>query len=207
MDVTSTIAALRQRCPSFSNRVFGAAKITEINLESATNPVALPACYVMCIRENADGPNQVENGLQQVVEARVAVVILVSNQQDERGQKGAVEAENLKAEIFKAILGWSPTPDPQSIYVYDQMWVLANNRSVLAIQVEFTCDYALGVDDSRIPDQLNEDCGYFDKMYMDVDKIETPPGAPDGQIDTHIELKGLYGDSIPKSSENSESEG
>lgn len=194
MDVTTTIEAIRNHCPSFDKRVFGSAQIAQIDLEKF-NPTGLPACYVMCIRENSGSPNQCENGFYQEIDARVAVVIMVSNHDDERGQRASTKAERLKEEIIKGICGWSPTGDPQAIYEFDQMWVLANNRAVLAIQLEFLCTYALGYADSRIPDQLNEDCGNFDTVVADVDKIETPPGAPDGHIDTHFEVHDLYGDS------------
>jgi len=202
MDVTSTIQALRERCPSFHNRVFGTAQMAQVDLENI-NPEEHPSAYVMCIREDSDDLSVTENSYRQEVTARVAVVLLVPNH-DERGQLASANAEQLKEEVFKAILGWSPNHDKQSIYVYEQMWVLINNRAYLGIQLEFTVIYAISAVDTRIPDQLEEDTGRFDTLDMSIDKIETPPGAPDGKEDVHMRLINLYGDSDDESeSENS----
>jgi hypothetical protein len=192
MDVTSTIKALRERCNSFNNRVFGAAQLAEVDLDHI-NPEAFPTAYVMCIREDPSNLQSTENSYYQEITATVAVVLLLNNQ-DERGQSSASAAEALKDEVFKAILGWAPANDPMSIYEYSSMWVLVNNRALLGIQLEFDITYAIGVDDTRIPAQLEEDCGNFDTLDMSVDKIETPPGAPDGREDLHVRLTDLYGD-------------
>ncbi len=193
MDVTSTIRALRERCPSFQNRVFGTAQMAQVDLENI-NPAEHPSAYVMCIREDTNDVSVTENSYRQEVTARIAVVLLIPNQ-DERGQLASARAEKLKDEVFSAILGWAPAHDPNSIYVYEQMWVLVNNRAYLGIQLEFSVIYAISAIDTRIPGQLEEDCGLFDTLDMSVDKIETPPGEPDGQEDAHLRLINLYGDS------------
>ena len=192
MDVTSTIDALRERCPSLHNRVFGAAQLGEADLEHIS-PENYPAAYVMCIREDPSEPQMTENSYYQEIVATVAVALFIP-QQDERGQASHVAAEVLKEEVFRAILGWAPDIDPQAIYEYSAMWVIMNNRELLGIQLEFDITYAIGVDDTRIPAQLEEDCGNFDTLDMSVDKIETPPGAPDGREDLHVRLTDLYGD-------------
>jgi hypothetical protein len=201
MDVTSTIKALRERCPSFQQRVFGTAQMAQVDLENI-NPEMHPSAYVMCIREDTDDLSVTENSYRQEVTARVAVVILTPNE-DERGQLASARAEQLKEEVFKALLGWSPNHDRNSYYVYEQMWVLVNNRAYLGIQLEFTLVYAISSVDTRIPDQLEKDCGRFDTLDMSIDKIETPPGAPDGQEDVHMRLINLYGDSDDESESES----
>jgi len=201
MDVSSTIKALRQRCSSFGGRVFGLAQMAAKDLETI-NPEEHPSAYVACIREDAMDVTVTENSYRQEVSATVAVYILVANQ-DDRAQTSAAEAEQLKEEIFKAILGWAPSDDHNSIYIYEDMQIFVNNRAFLGIQLNFSIIYALGPDDTRIPDQQAEDFGNFDTLNMSVDKIETPPGAPDGREDARVVIEHLYGDSETSESENS----
>lgn len=198
MDVTSTIKALRERCPSFENRIFGVASWGAFSLD-AVNPESLPAAYVVPIDENPSEAQRTANSYYQEITAAVGVVIVMNNEADERGQDASATAESLKKEIYKAILSWSPTDDPQAIYENPRQQTIHCDRAVLIWQLTFECTYAIGLEDTRQPDQLAEDCGNFDSMHVDVDMISSS-GAPDGKIDATVHLTDLYG------SDESESE-
>ena len=206
MDVTSTIAAVRARCPSFSRRVFGAAEFSQLTREGV-NPEALPACYIVCTDEVPENLQATENSYYQVIEARVAVVILASNVRDSRGQHGHAELEKLKEEVFGAILGWSPIKiDKNAIYEYAGYKLMLNDRAVCQGQFDFRLTYAIGSGDTRIPALLNPDVklekgdpdldeipvGEFDTVEADVDIIQQPDNKPDGIKETHFQIKGLY---------------
>ena len=100
MRVSTTIKALRERCPIFNERVFGAAEFNA--LPEVINPEALPAAYVFTLNESPEELQRTENHFYQEITATIAVVVLVPTG-DERGQAGADLVEDCKEQIFKAI--------------------------------------------------------------------------------------------------------
>lgn len=189
MRVSSTIKALRERCPSFKKRVFGAIEWTSL---SAINPADYPAAYVFTVSENPKELQRTENWYHQEITATIAVVIAVPSA-DLRGQDAGDLVEDLKEEVFKAILSWSPTSDQHCVYEYSNYRVLDTGAApkVWFVQLEFSVDYAIGYEDTRQPDELAETTGVLDKMYTDVDMIGDK-GKPDGQIDAKLRLKNVY---------------
>ena len=203
MRVSSTIKALRERCPSFNKRVFGL--MEWVNL-SAINPKDLPAAYVFTVSENPQELQRSENWYYQEVTATVAVVLAVSSA-DIRGQDAGDLVEDLKDEVFKAILSWAPLSDNQCIYSYSNYRVLDNSASpkVWFVQLEFTCDYVIDDKDTRQPQQLAEDCGNFDTVYSDVDMIGDD-NKPDGNIDAKVRITGLYDENTQSVAQDDEVE-
>lgn len=201
MRVSSTIKALRERCPSFNQRVFGLMEWVSL---SAINPKDFPAAYVFTVSENPEDVQRAENWYYQEVAATIAVVIAVPSS-DIRGQDAGDLLEDLKAEVFKAILCWAPNGDNNCTYAYSNYRVLDNSASpkVWFVQLEFTCDYVIDSGDTRQPLQLAEDCGNFDKLYSDIDMIGDD-GKPDGQIDAKVRLKGLYDNNIQSDTQDDE---
>ena len=106
MRLDPIIAALRRRCPSFENRFAGAAEWAGLTEDEAP---ALPAAYVVPLAEDAGG-NESQVGYQQTVTNTFAVIVLVSNVCDERGQKAFDSLEDLRLELFRAILSWLLLP-------------------------------------------------------------------------------------------------
>lgn len=188
MRVSSTIKALRERCPSFGNRVFGAMEWNNLSV----NPKNYPAAYVFTVSENPKELQRTENWYYQEVTATVAVVIAVPSA-DIRGQDAADLVEDLKEEVFKAILSWSPTADKNCVYEYANYRVLDNSEvpAIWFVQLELTCDYAINASDTRQPTELAETSGNFDTLYSDVDMIGDD-GKPDGQIDAKLRMTGFY---------------
>ncbi len=190
MKVSSTIQALRERCPSFQQKIFGAAEYQ--NLVNAINPEQLPAAYVFTISENPQTLQRLENSYYQEVDATIGIVLVVSSE-DVRGQSAVDFAEDLKAEIFKAILGWAPLGDRNCTYEYSNYQLLDSSMcpAALFIQLEFSCPYVIDVDCTRIPEQLNEDTTEIHTVAVDVDMIDKD-NKPDEQIDARFRVKDLW---------------
>lgn len=190
MKVSSTIQALRERCPSFKERVFGVAEYQ--NLSNVINSETLPAAYVFTISENPQTLQRLENSYYQVIDASVAVVLVVSSS-DMRGQSAADVAEDLKEEVFKAILGWAPLGDKNCTYEYSNYQILDSSMcpAALFIQLEFNCSYAINVEDTRIPEQLNNETTELHTIDVGVDLIGKD-NKPDGQIDLKFKVKDLW---------------
>ena len=198
MRVSSTIKALRERCPSFKNRVFGAIEWTSL---SALNPADYPAAYVFTVSENPKDLQRTENWYYQEITATIAVVIAVPSS-DLRGQDAGDLIEDLKEEVFKAILSWAPNDDRNCVYEYSNYRVLDTGAApkVWFVQLEFSVDYVIGYGDTRQPEDLSDlpdatgnkpTVGRLDKLYTDVDMIGDED-KPDGIIDGKLRLKNIY---------------
>lgn len=188
MRISNTIKALRERCPIFNERVFGAAEFNA--LPEVINPESVPAAYVFTLNESPEELQRTENYFYQEITATVAVVVLVPTG-DERGQAGADLVEDCKEQIFKAILSWSPTDDNKAIYEYSAYNLLRIVGGCMFVQLEFICTYAIKYDDTRQPDEIAAQVGNFATMNMDVDMIGKD-NKPDGQIDVKAQFKDLW---------------
>jgi hypothetical protein len=172
MNLNIVIAQLRARVPAFANRVAGAANFSVLP-EAANLPV--PAAYVIPMDENPE-PNVSGSGYRQTVREGFAVVVVLSNSTDERGQGAATSVHDMRLLLFKALLGFQPGEDYDGIE-YEGGNLLQLDRSRLYFQFEFAVDYEIGeadtwlaVRDSTLPD--------FNGLDIKVDV-----SVPDGQID------------------------
>jgi hypothetical protein len=98
----SFIAQLRANAPIFGGRVAGAAEFYA-GLKNYNTSMALPAAYVLPLGQEAE-PNQVWNGLIQIVHKSVGVAVELDAQTDRRGQAPAMNFEEIEAQIFASVL-------------------------------------------------------------------------------------------------------
>ena len=201
MKVNSTIKAIRERCPSFEDRVFGMASFAQMTPEAikGLKPEHLPACYVLCKDETAETEQRSENSYYQKVTATISIVCLVSNQvetneeisTDNRGQVAAERIEDLKQELFKALLSWSPIEnDPMAIYSYDRFDVLRITPGISVFELDLICTYVIAVNSTRQPDQLDEDLGRFETLDQQV--IVKDDEDSEKQIKLHSQITDLW---------------
>ncbi len=135
MKLDPIISALRERCPSFHQRVGGAAQWA--GLERAEN-APVPFAYVAPLREDA-GAQESNNGYYQVITNTFGVIVVVPNCADERGQDAGRWLEVLRPEIFRAILSWHMKPkDEFSEIVYEGGVLIYIDAARAAYQFEFS---------------------------------------------------------------------
>ena len=112
MKLATIISALRAYCPSFERRVGGAAEYAAIDI---TN-LPMPCAFVLPVSEIGEDMDSMGTDYRQRVKQVFCVVILVSTTDQERGQDAFDAIEDLKAEIFKAILGTSTAETDEIVY-------------------------------------------------------------------------------------------
>lgn len=197
MRVTSTIKAIKDRCPEFNNRVFGAAEFGQ--LQDNANPESLPSAYVFTIAEYPSEDQRSENSYQQTISADIAVVCLIDNRADSRGQSSADRAEDIKESLFKALLSWSPIKDDKfAFYKYSKYNILKVTPAVLAVQFEFKCEYTISEEDTRQPIELEETTGRFDELNGTLTKNFNGgvdfivKDKPDDKVDAQFKFKDLW---------------
>ena len=196
MRVTSTIEAIKNRCPEFNKRVFGAAEFGQ--LQDTVNPEALPSAYVFTIAEYPSEDQRSENSYHQTISADIAVVCLLDNRADARGQSSADKAEDIKESLFRALLSWSPIKDNFAFYKYSKFHILKVTSAVLAVQFEFKCEYTISEEDTRQPIELEESTGRFEELNGTV--TENFNGGvdfivkdkPDNKLDAQFKFKDLW---------------
>lgn len=105
--------------------------------------------------------------------------MVLSNERDEKGQWASYDAvHDVRHEIWKAVLGWTPDPDAHEI-TYAGGMLLELNRYELYYQFDFTMKYEIDESDTRQQDDLNA-LDDLKTIGIDVDFIE-----PDGETEHH----------------------
>ena len=96
------ISQLRANAPIFGGRVGGAAEFYA-GLRNYNTSMPLPAAYVLPLGQEAE-PNQVWNGLIQIVHKQVGVAVELDAQRDRRGQDPTMSFEEIEAQLFASVL-------------------------------------------------------------------------------------------------------
>lgn len=133
MDIALVIAALKSRCASFGGRVSGAAEYKRLQ---ETANLDMPAAYVIPLDDDA-GEQKSENGYLQEIRDAVAVVVVLSNTVDERGQGSITSVNAIRAELWAALLGWKPDTTHGRLS-YEGGQLLDLDRARLYYQFEFS---------------------------------------------------------------------
>ncbi len=133
MDLLAIIQAIKDRCLSFATNVAGAAEYKRLS-ESAN--LTMPAAYVIPMDDSPDSmPNT--NGYRQGLRDSFAVIVVLSNAADERGQGSITSVSAIRAELWAALLGWEPDADHDRLE-YEGGQLIDLDRSRLYYQFEFS---------------------------------------------------------------------
>lgn len=179
MKLSLVIAALRARCPMFGGNVAGAAEFKAI---PETGKMRLPAAYVVPTEDVTAEQKSLTDYWQNVTEG-FAVVVVLDNTRDERGQASGFDAvHDVRQQIWKALLGWEPDEDAGPV-AYSGGQLLDMDRGRLYYQFEFMLTREISEDDTR----QQEDIKALDELKtvaLDIDFI-SPGNGPDGIIEHH----------------------
>ncbi|CAG9172401.1 hypothetical protein CURE108131_23170 [Cupriavidus respiraculi] len=184
MNLNAVITQLRQRAGIFQNRVAGAAKF-QVLPEGAN--LLVPAAYVIPLDENPD-PNKSTNGHRQTVEDSFAVVVVLSNAVDERGQAAVTTVHDMRKILVRALVGWQPGDDYDQIE-YDGGSLLHLDRARLYYQFEFKAVYDIGYEDT-FKSVRDDELPYLEGLDVTVDAID--PADPNHPKQDHPDDPSAY---------------
>ncbi|HLO63160.1 MAG TPA: hypothetical protein VK165_09380 [Azonexus sp.] len=173
MQLEIVIQALRERCPSFANRVGGAAEFKQLE-ESTSLPV--PSAFVIPLDDNPK-ESMSKNSVHQPLTDSFAVIVAVDNTVDERGQAAFHSVRDLRRELWAGLLGWKPDPDYDGIN-YEGGTLLKMSRARLWYQFEFGADMEIGPEDGWQDIEL-AGLPHFDQVSFRSDFID--PADPNLQ--------------------------
>lgn len=185
MLINPIIEALRVRCPVFQNRVAGAAKF-DIGLSESAK-LAVPCAYVLPLDDSPED-NTSANGLRQKMVEAIAVVVVVSNVADERGQASADQVEGLRRILWRALLGWSPSTEHDG-FTFQGGTLLKVDRARLWFQFEFGAEMVIDSTDGW-QDEYLSGLPPFHGVEFRMDCLDPADSnaatAPDGRVEVHF---------------------
>lgn len=146
MNLDSVITRLRQACPGFANRVAGAAEFSSLTPNAK---VAVPAAFVIPSSDQV-GDQESGNRYRQSLVDRIAVVVVLDNSADRRGQAASGDVHTMRAELWQALLLWPPGPEYDGL-IYEGGQILQMDAARLYYQFEFSAESEIGVEDTAQP--------------------------------------------------------
>lgn len=190
MKLNPIVAHLRLAFPSVAGRVSGGIDWDAV-IDSAQ--MALPAAYVIATADAAS-PNRAQNMVIQDITDQFNVVIVLDTS-DERGQADNDLLHDMRAELWRALVGWTPSPEYTPIE-YGKGALLHISRARVVYQFTFFSEFQIG---RNSPDQPAETWQEFEldglpgytgaNINMDCIDPADPnlqrPG-PDGRIEVHF---------------------
>ena len=138
MKLNPIVAHLRPACPTFAGRIAGGidwdAVVDNAQLE-------LPAAYVIATADAAT-PSKAQNVVVQDITDQFNVVIVLKTS-DERGQADNDLLHDIRAELWRALVGWKPGPEYTQIE-YGKGALLHISRARVVYQFTFFSEFQLG---------------------------------------------------------------
>ncbi|MBM3106188.1 hypothetical protein IIE18_13685 [Pseudomonas sp. V1] len=188
MRLNVIVAHLRAYCPTFSTRI--AAGI-DWDAVASSSKLQHPSAYVIASDDQAE-PNDLQTGVRQVISDGFDVVVVLDTS-DERGQEAAQDLHELRAEIWRALVGWKPDSEYDAI-TYGGGALIFINRARVIYRYSFSAEFQLGRNRDGDPAETwheRELDGLpplegIDTRYDFIDPLRdsnVTPGGPDGRIE------------------------
>ena len=185
MRIDPIVAQIQRECKSFT-QVAGA--ITD-QLQSSISQGTLPAAYVVRLDEDAEIVDDLGNEYYQELTEYFAVVVFLANN-DPRGQSAADQLDDIRAELFKALLRWEMDEAHDKIE-YNGGSLLELTRDRLVYSFQFKTYTTIQIEDTWQQvayDRMQNLSG----VDVDIDEIGPRTKRPDGtpEAELKINLKG-----------------
>lgn len=192
MNINNIIAALKARCPSFgasaeTRRFAGSAEFSAL---AESTKLDLPAGYVIPLNDEVYEQAS-SNGYKQEIKERFSVVVVISNTLDERGQTSILAIDGIRAELFRAVLGWSPDENHDRIE-YEGGALLEMDRARIYYEFEFSSMTELNEEDTY-QYVYNQALPMMEQVGIRLDAIDPfDPNlvtiGPDGRIEVNADI-------------------
>lgn len=170
MNTKPIVIALRERCPAFNGRVGGAAEFGRL---AETASFDTPCAFVIPLGETPEEPLGT-SGYRQIVHSNFAVMCVLDARADERGQEGNDSLDEVRAELFRALLMWSPFGKASSEIDFDGSQLIELDRSRIFYQFEFVFDYQITTADTYQPIYV-ANLGNLETVDLDVHGTDMEP--------------------------------
>ena len=161
MRIGRIVLRLRLASTRFENRIGGAAELA-LALQGT---LQAEMAFIIPLSETASD-NKLDNEVEQKLTERFGVVVALQNDTTDKDKTGLTAYDSLfeiRAEIWKALLGWKIDGAESYPISYRGGRVLGINRAQFWYQFEFSVNAWIGQDDGV--DVGRDDLDDFDKIY------------------------------------------
>ncbi|CAB1402365.1 FIG111678: IS, phage, Tn; Transposon-related functions [Pseudomonas fluorescens] len=145
MKLNPIVAHLKATCPTYGGRVAAGIDWDAV-AESAKLP--MPAAYVIAAADAA-APSKAQNAVIQNITDQFAVVVVL-DAGDERGQEANDQLHDVRAELWRALVGWKPGPE-YTLIEYDKGALVFVSRARVIYQFLFTAEFQIGRNNPHDP--------------------------------------------------------
>lgn len=104
MKLKPVIDRLKASAATLQSRIAGSA---EFAAAAQAQDLAVPCAFVMPLAESVH-PSRTAPRVVQTMEERFGIIVCVSNLVDPRGQAGAEQLDDIRTELWSALIDWSP---------------------------------------------------------------------------------------------------
>lgn len=195
MKLSEVVAHLRQYCPTVGQRV-----VVAMEFEPDRNQVnfMVPSMVVLPNDDDAQ-PSDYDNVSVQTITDRFSVVLILATADSKRGDATADILHSLRAEVWRALIGWKPGDGYEPIE-YEGGQVIGMNRALTYFSMTFNAELTVGnlngLPDGAVPETWQEfelaGLPALEGLNVDVDVIDPiadpnlkKPG-PDGRIEFQL---------------------
>lgn len=163
------VEQVRSYCPIFEKRVGGATDWAVASLPSIEAP-DYPAAYVVLENEQG-GEFSLDTEYEQMVDVSIAVIALVGNPDPEerRGQTALAQIDEVRTQLFQALLMWTPSNDTIEPLGFDGAEVIHLDPERLAYRFDFKTRYRLALEDTFQAIQY--------RQYPDLTEVDSDVGG------------------------------
>ncbi len=181
MKLAPIIQQIQAECPVFTQV---AGSITS-DLDTAISQNNLPVAYVVRLDEDAEAVDDAGNEWFQELTEYFSVVVILS-QEDPRGQLASDNLDDIRSELFRALLRWSPDETHDRIG-YQGGELVGVDRERLIYAYNFRMYTTLNKDDTwqKVAYDRLQPCKGID---IDVDEIGPREHKPDGEIEAKLKI-------------------
>lgn len=188
MKISQIVAHLRTYCPAFSGRVSAG---IDWDAVASSAKLSHPSAYVIAAGDDA-GQNDLQNGVRQNI-TDLFDVVLVLDSTDERGQEAADLLHDLRAELWKALVGWQPGTEYDPVE-YGGGSLVFINRARVVYRFSFEAEFQLGRNNKADPPETWHELDLdglphlegIDMAYDFIDPLNDKnlsESGPDGRIE------------------------
>ena len=180
MKITPVIRQLRSYCPAFAGRVAGGLDWDPAEKSAA---MALPAAYVIVVGDDAS--ESTGHVIAQAITDECDVCVVLANK-DERGQDAADRLHDLRAELWRALVGFAPDEQSEPLQ-YGGSALLLIDRNRVVYRFRFFTEFQLGRNSKTQPpetwqERVLDGLPPLEGLDISHDFID-PHGGPDGRIE------------------------
>jgi len=178
MRLAPIVAALRARCPTFEDRVFGIGEYSAIDESIPERPVAFVLPLDEQIKSIANGGSVIRAEIYE----RVGIIV-VQDTQDHQGLESYDALHDIRTELWRALFGWADDADAGP-FIPDGGEPVDLNRTTYTYQFDFARTIAATSEEDGYQPEFDD----FTGVGIRVDAIDpadpnlASPG-PDGRVE------------------------